>query len=712
MEAAGQPRQVVVPDAAIEWIVTNGVVSNVELARLTNVDRRWRKAVKKAILEKATAASAEEEIRRGEDRRRRRPILLLPSMVRRLQELSEHRSITPSLWPTTRETFCAAWFAPVGIQEVKVSSFRSAGDDEKLDDCSSHKSSAVSEGFAPSGGQTYEGSDDSTDNRRSRHKKRTNKNGRSKSPASLNSFRRNNESGETTGDDGGVLCSYEWRGYRHPYDVLKHFGYAESFVKDILQEAVNLHSNRGSPSTLEDNLQRMALHQPTFAVRGATVARPESYCLCLDEGTASENNLEMKLKAAANEDSSEWVDIRLQEYKQSVMRRNRRRRELQRDVLPRVLQACPEDAAVHIGRRQRGLQFLNSSGSHAVCMTTPFFGCGPIPEPLTIFCVGIATEDGCFLSGLFRRFEIGHLYPNNEAAEATEQSAICIAAESWEEENLAATRSESVESLPYKFSSDDSSFESSRGGHTSTDIIKCNCVFKGVNDKLDLMYDDDNNHHGHDDDGENSEDNAGRNIRISRGRFGPGTWHCYTAIVDGQESEIRVDGISEPVAMDVKDAGNFRRAMLDGLTIGSDHCFGMSLCCGFGSGGGEGEGAISEIAVFAGRLDLADVKAIEQQLMEQHAIPPVETTSRRDEMWEEYRLVREGQALFATNPQGVKEIGVNGEGEGAVEPRGIPLRYMARHRLVAWHQRNPVTGLPLNLTKIGCRPGADSTDWE
>lgn len=80
-----------------------------------------------------------------------------------------------------------------------------------------------------------------------------------------------------------------------------------------------------------------------------------------------------------------------------------------------------------------------------------------------------------------------------------------------------------------------------------------------------------------------------------RGRTGPGLWHCYTAVFDGQNSIIRVDGCKEPAQTredfddedDIDDADKACNASkyvgsgyLDGLTIGSDHQFDMSLCYG------------------------------------------------------------------------------------------------------------------------------------
>jgi len=254
-------------------------------------------------------------------------------------------------------------------------------------------------------------------------------------------------------------------------------------------------------------------------------------------------------------------------------------------------------------------------------------------------------------------------------------------------------RANALESLPYRFSSDDSSFESS-GDRGSSDV-KCSCVFEGINNKRDRLYEEEAT--GGDDQREST--NRRRQRRIHRARFGPGTWHCYVAIVDGASTQIRVDGACEPIKTDLSPAegkGLLRKAMLDGLTIGSDHCFGMSLCCGYGSGGGEGEGSIAELAVFGGRLDLEDIVHVERQMMERHNIPPIESMHDRDKLWDDCRFIRAADALFGDSPTG----------------DSVPLRYMARHRLVAWHQRNPVTGKEMQITKIGCHPNAESSDWD
>ena len=111
--------------------------------------------------------------------------------------------------------------------------------------------------------------------------------------------------------------------------------------------------------------------------------------------------------------------------------------------------------------------------------------------------------------------------------------------------------------------------------------------------------------------------------------------------------------------------------MLDGLTIGSDHCFGMSLCCGNGSGG-EGEGAIAEIAVFHGRLDLLDLQVLERQMMKRHGIPSVgssccsakdqdrvtatATNLRQEQVRKENDWVRLAHALFLLPPSSEDEL--------------------------------------------------------
>ena len=151
-----------VPEVAIKWMAQHAS-SNVNLASLSNVNRQWRRIVTATIL--STKGT-----------------LLLPSMINTI--LSETT--------TGHDTFCAAWFHPAGIQIQQISGAENVREEEH------------SEKFAPSGGQSYAGSEE----------------GRRSSLPQINF-------------DGleGPLCSHEWRGYRAPMDVLGPFGYASAFVE-------------------------------------------------------------------------------------------------------------------------------------------------------------------------------------------------------------------------------------------------------------------------------------------------------------------------------------------------------------------------------------------------------------------------------------------------------------------------------------------------
>jgi hypothetical protein len=152
----------------------------------------------------------------------------------------------------------------------------------------------------------------------------------------------------------------------------------------------------------------------------------------------------------------------------------------------------------------------------------------------------------------------------------------------------------------------------------------------------------------------------------------------------------------------------------------------MSLCCGNGSGG-EGEGAIAELAVFQGRLDLTDIKVLEQDWMERHCILPMSpviqssidmsnapeatsseaTNSSSMTVWSENELARQAHALFF-----LPETEEEAASLPSLLPTGtrIPLRFLSRHRSVAWKQINPVTGEQIHIKRIGCKSGASSSD--
>jgi hypothetical protein len=674
------------PEQALRRIILYSAVSNVELAKVSNVSSVWRKVVQKVVLEQALQSKASPTDP---------PLLLLPSMVRHLVLIQgDQRSTSKAENLYFDETFCAAWFHPDGIQEKvfvaepqaqeHINSFL---DEIRTNTAQSPAHTSMSEPFAPSGEQTYEASDTES-------KKRNNRNtARSKSP-SASPFMKPSPPTKDTGKEY-VSCAYEWRGLREPFQVLCNFGYTKSFVDDLLRTVTESMDTDSADSSYADQLLlESPLHKATFAVRGATVARPESYCLCLDG--AEETWEEMKARAVADGASEEMIGIRIQEYKESWTRRRERKRELMKDVLPRILTRNPVangdskmdvttgssssvtvPSYTTIGREQRSIQFLNADGSHAVCMMTPHFACGPLTEPVTILCVGIATEDGCFLSGLHHRFELGHMYPSGAMEEVTELSPVCIATDTWQAEEEPLVPNNDDDGPAFNLSSgDDSSYDFSEEGGSSS--FKCDCVFNGVGDKVEELDDD-------------------ANRKVHRGKRGPGAWHCYVAVFDDENSMVRIDGLTEPLQ-----AGDLMQGahpgMLDGLTIGSDHCFGMSLCCGHGSGG-EGEGAIAELAVFRGRLDISDVQVLERQMMQRHGIPS-SPDATPEKVWQENSWERQTQALFWSTP----------DHDWNFEER-VPLRMMARHRSVAWKQSSPVTGKEVRIQKIGCRPGASSSDW-
>jgi len=310
-------------------------------------------------------------------------------------------------------------------------------------------------------------------------------------------------------------------------------------------------------------------------------------------------------------------------------------------------------------------------------MKTAPWKCGAVDEPITVFLVGIATEDGVFISGLNGRFALGHMYPHTKRNRTTDLSNVCISTETtfFEPKSLNSA-SQYRERLRVASDMDNSTGICVSDGICSTQIF---CSDSS-------------------DEGEYLSSNASTSPmsdaseeEIFRGRTGPGMWHCYTAVFDGKNSEIRVDGISETnMGALHQSCGN---GSLDGLTIGSDHKFHMSLCFGEGSAG-EGEGAISEIAMFKGHLPDEDIVSIERYLMEKHGIPKATEHS-----WVEDEMRRRIHALIVQSPP------------WPVEGTPIPLRVAAEHPSVAWFKVNPVTGNKIAVKRIGCRSTAESSDW-
>mmetsp|Transcript_1990 Transcript_1990/g.4005 ORF Transcript_1990/g.4005 Transcript_1990/m.4005 type:complete len:502 (+) Transcript_1990:224-1729(+) len=305
------------------------------------------------------------------------------------------------------------------------------------------------------------------------------------------------------------------------------------------------------------------------------------------------------------------------------------------------------------------IQFLNFDGTCAVRMRTTEFACGSIPQPVTIFIVGIASEDGCFLSGLRGRFEIGHMYPENDVVEAMDMSKVVITA-SRSNSSVHRNVSSSVGGLRFQdgCSSDDSSSS---------------------------------------DESELSMDSVPPSEHVIKGKSRPGRWHVYTAVFDGSNSYIRVDGQEEGRGSD----GNKRgvgEGNLTGFTIGSDHFFNMSLCDG-GAGlqldNGQGGGAIAEMGAFKGVMDRRDIEYIEGILMNKHGIAKGTEDSLKED---EYKF--QSHSLIAQPPPW-----------SLIYEQGIPLKWAAREKSVVWKRDDPITGDKIVISRIGTNKTGSDSEW-
>ena len=156
-------------------------------------------------------------------------LLLVPSMVRYI--LSQKTSIDNKM-----EEYCICWFHPDGIEFMKLPLDASMDDSDDDDDqvmyYSGDNHRHLSRGgenspqaFAPSGQQSYAGSEEEGGKVTKR---------RSKSPSTLvtavgTSLRRNNNTNDPSARY--VNCVYQWNGYKEAIEVLTPFGYSIDFVK-------------------------------------------------------------------------------------------------------------------------------------------------------------------------------------------------------------------------------------------------------------------------------------------------------------------------------------------------------------------------------------------------------------------------------------------------------------------------------------------------
>ena len=661
-------------DGVVKAIFQYYCTSNVDLAVFTNVNRRWRAVVLKYLKDGFKMAIEGRQSDRIYD-------LLLPDMG---LDIVKRRLGAMKLSPLVqRESplFCLAWFHPRGIkiQSLDLSQTFDVNNHFEIDE-----------------------------NYKKHLRKATNV---LKKGSNTKSVRQ--------------AVTDEWQGYQDATDVLLPFGYATAFVRSFLQFAIeyDLDTQMLRKSLIDSDKIRKKEYdaenvtkarRTTFSVRGATFARPHGYCLCWEDVSCiSEVHRELSKIDDTNSDEYRALMHSLKAMKQQDMKRRMR----MKDSLPRICSSTlAKNPDYHSpfgqieGRRQRCIQFLNAEKSRAVYMRTPPFDCGPIQAPVTMFMVGIATEDGCFVSGLTKRFELGHMSYGNESADSlVELSAVCMATESSTNNSRSGTDY-------YQSSSPSDSDDSSVVNCSRTEDrgdMNCQCKIQ-VKRKYDNVssYDDD-------------EDSVSsvldvEETHIVRGALGPGRWHLYTAVFDGNNSMIRIDGMDEPMSLPTESFAQHGIPSLDGLTIGSDHAFNMSLCFGEGSDG-EGAGSISELAVFKGKMNLEDMEVVENYLMKKHGIiygsvgfiddqkPNLMSSAKMDRMpalgklrdkWQEDRWMRDAHSLMMHYPP-------------VSPPSGgrIPLRVAARHRSVAWHRCCEVTGMPVRVSRIGSKLSNGSSDW-
>jgi hypothetical protein len=677
------------------WALTNSAIdSNAQLAGLSNVCKRWRSILAAAIVSDISANicldlasdefSGETSDVANHDKSSRREMLLLPSVVNRMIHDVDfrikvpYRSVDGCRGNLVRETFCLAWFPSEGIIETVSDLSQNEPSGQKRDQ---EMSSLPPSHHIPSADvadqKNTDGSSDScvqNDNISSSFKDKANFLKHADSPYS---------------NCLSKIC-VEWRGYRSADEVLLQFGFAKLFIEEVLRAALALRQPQNNDYMINGSEPH---YSTTCAVRGATVARPEQYCFCLDnfsplskesdDFSCSEmHNLQNRMGNVPSQNIKfhhpSIHDVSSKSEKVKII-------ELRRTFVPRSMElpAVPRS----LTRSRRCVQFLNSSGSNAVCMVTPPFECGPIPEPITVLCVGVAVEDGCFMSSLNHPFEIGHNYPFDDVSKCTERSSICLATAPWTDDYFHPT---SLKKTEAGLRSDSNEIESNEAG-SSCYAKSCRCVFRHNISKTNQV-------------------DVGSNLTIHKGRLGPGSWHCYTGIFDGLRSLIRIDGIPEPTSHQTEfgELIDFQKnpvgiPKLDGLTIGSDHYFGMSLCCGNGSDG-EGEGAISELAVFSGRLCEEDLYIIERNLMSKHGIIPSKLSHtlicKDDCLQRQAHVLMIGETMnIATGPNNLVSV---------------PLSYVARHPSVAWQKQNPVTQRPISIHRIGQRAyrhAESSTDF-
>jgi hypothetical protein len=191
------------PEPAIRWLALHAS-SNAELACISNVCRKWRKNLKKVLLEIASDSLV------TLDDNETPSLLLLPSMVRYVmsKEMNTNNHI---------ETYCLAWFNPAGIKFKQVPIDPESDSDEGHQTMTvKHRAVESPQSFAPGGEQLYAGSEDEKKKNSRRQPMRS---------TTISARLRHGEG------DKFENCLYQWDGCRTPEDVLLPFGYASAFIQ-------------------------------------------------------------------------------------------------------------------------------------------------------------------------------------------------------------------------------------------------------------------------------------------------------------------------------------------------------------------------------------------------------------------------------------------------------------------------------------------------
>ena len=396
----------VVPDVALRWILLHATSSNVELAQLSNVNRSWREVVTTVILEQATYKAVASV-----------PMLLLPSMASELirrnaiamdQDDSKNETTEQSQQQEegdVEETFCAAWFAPEGIQLLDLDAEQQPSDadqDDSSEDYNTKKSistQAMHRNCRQSSSSNKNNNSGGNSNHHQFHSKQTtfnnqypnpsgaasnsqhkNKTNRSQSPKMIMNMHRraaapleqipqvhawargHGPQVKLTFEDQGIMVTHEWHGYRHAMQILNPFGYADAFVQHVLKQAqvhdqlrrrsslsgvrrlksIDKHATPNLPIRgVEQDKANQDMTQPTIAVRGATIARPEGYCLCWEYPAGSSPLAQqMEWSRSTSSSKSNTKDknmvqtIKWQERQRKLQQWKEWRRQLQSTVLP------------------------------------------------------------------------------------------------------------------------------------------------------------------------------------------------------------------------------------------------------------------------------------------------------------------------------------------------------------------------------------------